>query len=311
MIDDLAEIVKACRYKAGATFALSARKWYNSRTCSQRSAVMGADNIPHTPDSAGTSAEPPSSVWRRSLQRAERQVGHGEYTAAIRSLERAISAGANAYNCTVRIADLYRRLHNRAAAREAAERAVALSPRQSDAYELLLDMAIERGDNAEAAWASQAIIKVEPCHIQAHNALGAAYMQVGQVAAAMRVVSTLIRLDPRNAMHRFKKGLLCQHMGEVALAVHEFVEALKLEPEGPFVPAVREALETLDIHQLNQIVALAVDDTVFRGNLERDPESAIEGRGYALSPLGMALLTEFCLDGLQELPAPPHTVQYH
>lgn len=252
-----------------------------------------------------------SSSWQRHLQRAERQIGRGEYAAAVVSLQRAMDANADHYVCTLRLADLYRTLQQWNEAYSAAEKAVALSPARLPAYEMALAIALEAGDPERVIHASRALIKIDPRHLPAHNALGAVYTQLGDVDAAMRAASTLIRLDPQNASHHFKKALLCQHKGEIRLAVREFLLTIQLEPIGPHADAARDALETLDTFQLNQIATLAMEDMVFRTKLLREPLEAAGERGFLLSELGNQVLTELSANNFDDLPEPCRTILYN
>ncbi|HLK60445.1 MAG TPA: tetratricopeptide repeat protein [Chthonomonadaceae bacterium] len=258
-----------------------------------------------------TSPLTPPPAWQRALDRAEKQIARGSYTQAISSLERAIAVGADGYTCILRIADVYRTLRQWPDVFAAAEQAIALAPARTAAYEILMEVALEAGDRDRAMSASMALIKLAPRHIPAYNTLGTAYLQVGNVEAAMRIAKTLIRLDPEAPTHHFKMALLCQHQGEVALAVHEFMQTIRLAPESALAEAARDALETLDIFQLNQIVTLALEDAVFRAKLSRDPVEAAIERGYALSAAGDHLLTEFCSDTLPEFPPSPRTLRYN
>lgn len=253
----------------------------------------------------------PLMTWQRYLSRADAQADSGRWKQAVVSLERAIAAGGDAYTCTLRIAEVYRTVELWPMALEAAEKAAHLAPRRVLAYEAITAIALQTGDYARAIAASNAIIKLAPRHIAAYNALGAAYIQMGATDSAMRVTNALIRLDPQTPAHRFKKALLCQHKNEIALAVHEFSEAIRLDPDGPHAEAAREALETLDHHQLNHILTLALEDAVFRLNLMRNAADAAEERGFALSETGKIILTEICSQSLSEWDEPCRPQFYH
>src|SRR5579884_2984984 len=166
----------------------------------------------------------------------------------------------------------------------------------------MMTIALEAGDCRRAIAAGRALLKISPRHVPAHDTLGAAYIQMGDVDAAMRITNALIRLDPDTAAHHFKKALLCQHKGEIALAVQEFTEALLLDPNGPHAEDAREALQALDAHQLNQIVTLAMEDSVFRLKLDREPVEAAAERGFYLSETGNQLLIELSSFVLSESP---------
>lgn len=252
-----------------------------------------------------------SSSRQRLLRRAEEEAERGDYHQAVASLERAIAEGANAYDIRLRIAELYRQAKEWGAAMASAEAARALTPNRLPAYEALMTIALESGNYARAVSACNALIKIAPRHLLAYSALGAAYIQMGEVDAAMRATNTLIRLDPETPSHHFKKALLCQHKSEIALAVHEFSETIRLDLDGPYAEAARDALETLDIFQLNQIVTLAIEDRVFRTRLERDALEAIMVRGFALSENGSQILMEILSQPLPEFPEPCMPLLYN
>lgn len=158
---------------------------------------------------------------------------------------------------------------------------------------------------------AQEALRRNPNHITAYDALGSAYFQRGDVEATLRVLAALIRIDPKNPAYRFKKALLCQHKGEIALAVQEFIEACELDPEGPYAAPARESLHTLDMHQLQQIFILTMDDTMFRTQLLRDAENAVEERGFLLSPFGNRMLNGFLIDMVTECPHEARAVFYN
>ncbi len=239
---------------------------------------------------------------QRALERAEQSLAARKYDEAARVLAQIVAEGLTDAECALRVAGLYRELRLWRQALYAVERAIALQGATFAAYEMLLATALEAGDRPRALAASHALIKIAPRHIPAHSAQGAVYIQMGDVEAAMRVANTLIRLDPDTAAHHFKKALLCQHQGEVALAVHEFSQTIRLDPDGPHAGAAREAVETLDVFQINHILTLAMEDVVFRAKLQRDPVEAVIERGFALSDNGGAILTELAQHALPEFP---------
>lgn len=158
---------------------------------------------------------------------------------------------------------------------------------------------------------AQEALRRNPNHIPAYDALGSAYFQRGDVEATLRVLASLIRLDPMNPGYRFKKALLCQHQGEIALAVEEFIEVCEMDPEGPYAMPARESLHTLDMFQLQQIFILTMDDTMFRTQVLRDPQNAVEERGFLLSPFGNHMLNGFLLDMVTECPHEARAVFYN
>ncbi|HZT42862.1 MAG TPA: tetratricopeptide repeat protein [Chthonomonadaceae bacterium] len=249
--------------------------------------------------------------WQRCLRRAEEQIEEQQYGKAIASLNRAMAAGADDYDCTLRIAGIYREIHQWPRAFATVEKAIHLDPARLPAYEMWMEIAMEAGDPERALAASQALLKIAPRHIPAHDTLSSAYMQLGDVDAAMRVINRLVRLDPRNAAHHFKKGLLCQHKGQVGLAAAAFMQAVRLEPEGPHSEAAQEALDALDAYQLSQIFILALDDPIFRAKLTRNAVKAVHERGFLLTELGNLILAEFGDQTLSDLPPPCRPIRYN
>ena len=235
---------------------------------------------------------PPSS--QRLLKRAERHIALKHYARAVLDLRRAIALGADAYACTLRIADLEGRQQRWGNALCAAEQATALAPDRTLAWEMLVTISLQAGDFPRAVAAGHALIKRRPRDLDAYNALGTVYLQMGDVPAALRVLNACLRLHPHSAAHHFKKGLLCQHQGEITLAGRAFAACLKLEPDGPHAADARDALETLDACQLNHILTLGMEDAVFRVLLLRDAPSAAAARGFTLSEQGGHILAELC-----------------
>ena len=174
-----------------------------------------------------------------------------------------------------------------------------------------MSLALERGDFPHAISTGRAILKAWPRHIGALDTLGAAYVQSGDVAAALRVANALIRIDPDAPVHHFKKALLCQHQSNVSQAVLEFTQAILLDPNGEHADDAREALENLDTYQLNQIVTLAIEDTVFRVKLTRDAVEAVEERGFFLSETGKQILNELSSRIVPDFCEPCRSMRYN
>jgi tetratricopeptide (TPR) repeat protein len=206
---------------------------------------------------------------------------------------------------------MYRSLGHETAALRAAQAAAQQRPNLLPAREMILALALERGDYAQAIETSRSILKSCPRHIGALDALGAAYVQCGDVEAAMRIASALVRIDPQAPVHRFKKALLCQHYGDVTQAVQEFTQAILLDPTGAHAADAREALENLDTYQLNHIVTLAIEDTVFRVKLTRDAVAAVEERGFHLSETGKQILMELSSRILPDFCEPCRSMKYN
>lgn len=273
---------------------------------------MANRQIPAPSESAATAAgRARAPSWRRTLREAERRIRLGLYADGIARIEQAIDEGADVYDCRIRIAEVHRILERWPQAILEAERAIAAQPGRLRAHEVVMSAALDAGQYERARMAAEGLIGLCPNHIAAHSALVTACLQVGDVDRAIRAVSTLVRLDPDNAIHRFKKGLLCQHRGDIAGAVREFSEAVRLDSDGSYGDAARDALDTLDSFQLDQIFTLTMEDVVFRAKLVRDTVTATFERGFVLTEAGIMLLSELIADGFTDMPTRQHSALYH
>ncbi len=262
-----------------------------------------------SPNSIGRTA--PFPVWQRHLKRAQQLTQDGQLHKALTSLERAIETGADAYSCTLRMAEIYRELGVPRMALECVEKAVGLVPERTQGYELLIAMTLETQNFTRAIEACQQLIKIAPRHIMAHTALATAYIQTEEFDRALRAVNVLIRLEPESADHHFKKAMICQAQQNYALATYEFSYVLHLEPNGIHASATYEALSVLDQCQVNQIMLLASEDKLFRIKLNHDPMGTLRERGFYLSEHGLQTFLEVSSQMIQSLPETCHYRAYN
>ncbi len=278
---------------------------------------IGQPNPPRRQTVALPAAQPAVSTARdkqralREIRRAEQCAAKGDLTQAIRSLETALNLGADRYTCYLRLARLYQTRQQWRQAVNAAEQAIAEDPKKLTAREAIITFHLESRDYERAVDASKALLKISPRHVPARDALGAAYLGMGDVDAAMRVANDLIRLDPTSPAHRFTKAHLCQHRGEIRMAVEQFQRVLILSPESDAADSAREQLENLDAFQLNQILTLACDDSIFRARLEQGIDGAVFEKGFCLSDEGKEALRDMVSDGLPILGEPSRPSLYH
>lgn len=268
---------------------------------------------PNSEGHAAASAEQPAAPRRavREIRRAEQLAERGQIPEAIETLRQALRLGADRYTCLLRMARLYQSRKQLPEAVSAAEQAIAENPGRLSAREAVIAFHLEARDYERAVEASKALLKLSPRHIPARDALGAAYIGLGDLDAAMRVINELIRIDPTSPSHRFTRAHLAQHRGEVGLAVEEFERVLSLADEGELADAARDQLATLDSMQIEQILALASEDTIFRVKLLREAAEAAAERGFCLSSSGSETLEDIVSDSLADLDAPCRPTLYH
>jgi tetratricopeptide (TPR) repeat protein len=234
----------------------------------------------------------------------------GDIAEAVATLDKAIRLGADPYTCYLRQARLFQAHRKFGEAVDAAEKAIAEQPGRLSAREAIIALHLETRDYESAIVASKALLKISPRHVPAHDALGAAYIGQGDTAAAIRVANELIRIDPTSPSHRFTKAHLAQHLDDIPTAVEEFQRVVEIAPDSELAENATEQLQTLDAHQIHQVMTLAVEDSLFRCKLLRDCEDAVLERGFSLSEFGKQILHE-AVDGLDQLPLSWRPTLYH
>ncbi len=242
------------------------------------------------------------------MKRANSLVQQGMYDEAIANIEKAMALRPQDPKCSLQLADIYRAQHRIGPAVEAMKRAMELDPLNSAVHEQLLKTLLDLGRYDEAISASRRLIECSPKNLLARDILGIAYLQQGMLDKALNVTDELIRIDPTDSTHYFKKAVLLQQKGDVAQAMVGFIRVLEMDPEGEMANDAREAIAALDSFQLRQILTIAVEDAVFKTKITLDAGSALQERGFMLSPTGISLLRQIDLD---ELPSDPQSRYYH
>ncbi len=244
------------------------------------------------------------------LRRAETLESKGEYDRAIDLLEKAISLVPDSACHHIRLSCVYRAKHQILDAIQEMERAVELDPLNPCPQELLLQLYVETGRYDDAIDGSKLLLKLQPRNMFALDVLGLSYLQKGLIDEALKVAHRLVVLDPRDSVHHFKKAVLYQNKGASARAIEGFSRVLEMDPEGSISEDARAALEMIDSNQLGMIAALATTDSVFLEKLKRNPESAIQERGFVLSRTGIATLKQVDFGLMKPDPQEMHT-HYH
>lgn len=248
----------------------------------------------------------------RSLRRADALIAAGQTEKALTHLRRLTQTVPGATRASLKMASLLKETKRVGEALVVLRRAAEEAPGHPAPREALAELALEVGAMDEAISSAKHLLQLVPRSITARDILSAAYLQRGLLSDALRMAQELCRLDPNEPLHHFKRGVLLQQMGIVGGATEAYLRVLAdcagdEEQEDDFVGETRDALEMLDRYQLRQIAILAVEDMVFRSNLQRDPFEAVVAKGFRLSPAGIAALGRLALD---ELPSPP-TWRHH
>ena len=241
-------------------------------------------------DNTSTPGGRPRSTTARLtslMRRADSLAELGKYDEAIASVQEALAISPRNPRFNTRLAAFYRARTALGPAIDAMQRVVEHDPGNAGMQQLLLRTLIEVGRYEEAIDTSHRLLKRSPKSILARDVLGVVYLQQGRLDQALKVTDELIQLAPTDSAHHFKKAVLLQQKGEIAAAMNGFLRSLELDPTGEMSEDAREAIAALDSYQLRQLLTVAVEDAVFRAKLAIDTESALQERGYRLSPSGL------------------------
>jgi tetratricopeptide (TPR) repeat protein len=173
----------------------------------------------------------------------------------------------------------------------------------------LLEMLLDQQDWARCAAICEDILKFNPRHHFALEILATAHLQSGEVALAAAVMQRLLQVSPNDPLHRLKYATLLQLCGDTGAALREYGRVLASHPSAPFAGDARDAIELLDNMQIQQIMVLAAEHTIFRLQLQRTLDQALSDNGFALSESGRESLRHMIDDG--RMAAEPQAPRIH
>jgi tetratricopeptide (TPR) repeat protein len=180
------------------------------------------------------------------------------------------------------------------------QKAVALAPDDPKTREDLAQMYLERSRFDEAITECKALLRLAPKSLFARDILSIAYLQKGDTDKALVVNDELIRLSPNDARNHYKRGILCQQRGDWQGAMQSLTIAYRIAPVDSIEEGeAQEAIDTLDRHQVKQLVLLMSEDRALRIKIARDPEVAVTERGYSLSSIALAFVEQVATGAVQ------------
>jgi tetratricopeptide (TPR) repeat protein len=180
------------------------------------------------------------------------------------------------------------------------KKAVALAPNDPKSREYLAQMYLQSSLYDEAIDECKALLRLAPKSLFARDILSVAYLQKGETDKAYVINDELIRLSPNDPRNHFKKGVLCQQRGDWRGAMSSLALAHQIAPIGSVEEQEAEdAIDSLDRHQIKQLVLLLSEDKSFQIMISRDPQAAIVERGYALSAVALSFIEAVASGGVQ------------
>jgi tetratricopeptide (TPR) repeat protein len=234
---------------------------------------------------------------------AERQ----RWREAARELLRVAKAEPRDTSRWLQIAQWQRQSGDILAAAQTLETALKLNHRkrrkaldERDTLALLLALAeaqLEAQHWSACLGSCEAVLQLSPRHHFGMEILATALLQSGDPAAAEKVMRELLQVSPFDPLHRLRLATLLQLQGKLGESAREFERVLEMHRNSPILEEAREALETLERMQTQQILMLASERLDFRRHLEDDMEGALEALGFYLSENGRESLQHMIWDG--------------
>lgn len=237
----------------------------------------------------------------RHYKRALGYKENGQLDEAISEMNKALSGAGDKAAIYRQLAGLHRSNLDLDNAIGSARKAIKLDPEDVESRELFIESLLQIGRYNEAISESSKLIDINPKNLGAREVLYMAYVQTGMLDKALQVTNELINIDPSSAANHYKKAFVLHEKGDIGSAIHELDRVLQMHPDAEMAEEAQITLEKLDMQQIRHIVMLAIEDSIFRAKLLRDPEAAALERGYYLSFSGMNALKQIQFDQLPDV----------
>jgi len=180
------------------------------------------------------------------------------------------------------------------------QKAVALAPEDAKSREDLAQMYLESSLYDEAIVECKALLRLAPKNLFARDIMSVAYLQKGDTDKALIINDELIRLSPNDPRNHFKRGILCQQRGDWQGAMQSLVLAYRIAPpDSVEEDEAQDAIDTLDRHQIKQLVLLMSEDRGLQIRVAREPEAAVAERGYSLSAVALSFVQQVATGTVQ------------
>jgi len=161
-------------------------------------------------------------------------------------------------------------------------------------------MYLESSRYDEAITECKALLRLAPKSLFARDIMSVAYIQKGETDKALTVNDELIRLSPNDPRNHYKRGILCQQRGDWQGAMASLMLAYRIAPpDSVEEEEAQEAIDTLDRHQIKQLVLLMSEDRGLQIRIARDAEGTITERGYSLSAVALSFIHQVATGTVQ------------
>jgi len=111
------------------------------------------------------------------------------------------------------LAQAYRRMGEREAARRICLRGLQTHPTNVEAHALLARLCLDAGEREKAFDEWSIVLRLDPSHFEAHRGMGFVYLERGDLAAAARHLDEAARLRPDDPAVQEARQMLATRMG--------------------------------------------------------------------------------------------------
>jgi len=233
--------------------------------------------------------------------------GREQWREAARELLRVAKAQPRDTSRWLEIAAWQRKSGDAAAAAQTLETARKLNSRKQSTplgeqdvvslWQALAEAQLEAQNWDACLVACQFLLEIAPQHHFGLEVMATALLQNGDPTAAEVVMRELLQISPRDVLHRLRLATLLQLQGKLGESAREFERVLAMRLDFPIAEEAREALETLERMQTQQVLILASERLDFRRFLETDMEDALQSLNFYLTDNGRESLQHMIWDG--------------
>jgi tetratricopeptide (TPR) repeat protein len=187
--------------------------------------------------------------------------------------------------------------------REVMTRAASVFPDQLDVLLALAQAMLALGDSDAAGEVCTRLRALAPTNPSVLMLSAAAAQRRGRTAEALEHAADLVRASPLDPYAHFQLGALQQETGSLVEAMQRYSIALSLaaSSDEDLVAAISEAMQRLDMVQIQQVVTLAAENVVFRTRLRRDPERTLHDYGFRLTEAALMMLQSVDVSDLPQM----------
>ncbi len=230
-------------------------------------------------------------------------LAHGQPDAALRVSQAAVHAVPSDMRRWLHLARVQYSLGRLTEARDTLEESAGLFPDAVDVLQPLAQTLLALGDIERADQVCTRLRALAPKSPSVLMFSAAAAQQLEKLGEAVHYAAALVRASPLDPYAHFQLGALQQQTGDFASAMQRYSIALSLASfaDAELVRALNEAIQRLDMIQIQQVVTLAAENVIFRTRLRRNCQRTLDEHGFRVTDAALAMLQSVDVSDLLQL----------